>query len=321
MTRGEPGPAIHRILIVVNPEPHTNRVNRLAFTLVEMLVASALAAACFSAVALIYQSITVNQKRSASVLEVNIGAGKVTNYYNISGSTIQVNQAPNYGRVAFAEQLREIFWDDVESSAAVFCLTRDDLNTVRPTSIPFPSANPPRIDTPNGFRNLLAANFAGAAGIFQTYRGKPAGMNASIFIVGPTDDPNTMPIRCVYDIDFDTPSGKTGTYASVKRYQYGELTNYYDCYFERGTGTAFAPCFVYFERRSRRSTVEADAIHRLKQGPGQPFYMIWWPDPGMPQLERVAAVPAYPATDPRTDYGHMGGRTAFSFVVPSYPSL
>ncbi len=151
--------------------------------------------------------------------------------------------------------------------------------------------------------------------------GKPSGTNASIFIVGHSDDLNSMPVRAIYDIDFDTPSGKTGTYASVKRYQYGTLTNYYDCYFEQGTGSAFAPVFVHFERQARRSTVEADAIQRLKQGPGQPFYMIWWPDPGMPYLERIAAVPTYPATDPRIDYGHMGGRTALTFVVPAYPSL
>ena len=291
------------------------------FTLVEMLVAAALAAACFSAVALLYQSITVNQKRVASVIEVNIGSGKVDNYFNVSGSTIRVNQAPNYGRVAFAEELREIFWDDAESSAAVFCMTRDDINTIRPSSIPFLSANPPRIDTPNGFRTLLAANFAGAAGLFQTYRGKPAGKNASIFIIDHTDDPDNMPVRAVYDIDFDTPTGKTGTYASVKRFQYGVLTNYYDCYFEQGTGSAFAPVFVHFERQTRRSTVEADAIQRLKHGPGQPFYMIWWPDPGMPHLERAAAVPTFGVTDPRIDYAHMGGRTALTFVVPAYPSL
>jgi hypothetical protein len=296
-------------------------LSKAAFTLIEMLVAGGLAAACFSAVALLYQSITVNQKRMASIIELNIGSGKVTNYFDLSGSTIRVNQSPNYGRVAFAEELREIFWDDVESAAAVFCLSRDDINTVRPTSIPFPAANPPRIDTPNGFRTLLAANFAGAAGLFQTYRGKPTGKNASIFIIGHSDDPNNMPVRCVYDIDFDTPSGRTGTYASVRRYQYGTLTNFYDCYFEQGTGSAFAPVFVHFERQARRTTVEADAIQRLKQGPGQPFYMIWWPDPGMPNLERSAPVPTYSATDPRIDYAHMGGRTALSFVVPVYPSL
>jgi len=291
------------------------------FTLVEMLVAGGLAAVCFTAVALLYQSMTVHQKRLASLVSVELGSTKVNNYFNVSGSSLRVYAAPNYGRTAFAEELREIFYDDVESAAAVFCLTRDDPNSVRPTTIPFTAANPPRIDTPNGFRNLLAANFPAAGSVFLTYRGKPTGKNASIYIIGHTDDLSMMPVRAVYDIDFDTPSGKTGTYASVKRYQYGTLTNYYDTYFEPGTGTPFAPAFVYFERQTRRSLGEAEAISRLQQGPGQPFYMIWWPDPGEQFLEREATVPTFPSSDPRFDYAGMGGRTAFGFVVPSYPSL
>jgi len=298
-----------------------NRGNQRGFTLVEMLVAGGLAAVCFSAIALLYQSMTVHQRRLASLVSVELGTTKVNNYFNVSGSSLRVYSAPNYGRTAFAEELREIFYDDVESAAAVFCLTRDDPNTVRPTSIPFLAANPPRIDTPNGFRNLLAANFPAAGSLFLTYRGKPGGKNASIYIIGHTDDLSMMPVRAVYDIDFDTPSGKSGTYASVKRYQYGTLTNYYDAYFEPGSGTPFEPVFVYFERQTRRSMGEAEAIQRLQQGPGQPFYMIWWPDPGAQFLEREATVPTFPSSDPRYDYAGMGGRTAFGFVVPGYPSL
>ena len=301
------------------------RRRQKGFTLVEMLVAGGLAAACFSAVALLYQSVTVHQRRLASLVSVELGSTKVNNYFDVSGSSLRVYSAPNYGRTAFAEEMREIFWDDVESSSAVFCLSRDQANTVRPSTIPFLSANPPRIDTPNGFRNLLVANFPAAGPTFINYRGKPTGTNASIYIIDHIDDstadPNMMPVRAVYDIDLDTPSGKTGTYASVKRYQYGQLTNYYDVYFEPESGEPFAPVFVYFERQTRRSLGEAESIQRLQQGPGQPFYMIWWPDPGMQFLERDAAVPTYPSSDPRVDYAGMGGRTSFSFVVPAYPSM
>ncbi len=285
-----------------------------------MLAAVSISALAFGAAVLAFRSITVNQDRLSSLVDLELGTDTISNYYAQDTDTVSVYASPNYGRAAFAEEMRELFWEDLQYSSAVYCLSRDELNTVRPTTLTYDADDPPRIDTPNGFRAFLSAQIPEAS-LFLDYRGEPTGANASIFLIGPATSETEMPVQAVYDIDFVTPSGKTGTYASVRRYREGALTHYYDIYYEGQTGDAFQPVFVHFERDTRRAVNEGAAIDRFKAANGMPFYFVWWPDPASLFLEKVSGSIAYGTDDPREAYAHMGGRTPYFFAVPMYPAL
>jgi hypothetical protein len=156
--------------------------------------------------------------------------------------------------------------------------------------------------------------------------------NASIFILKPSAVPQsassgtevlpTLSVLAVYDIDLTPTTSPAGTYVSVKRYQSNaEPTHYYDVFYAASSGTVpFKPLVVCFERSVRRALVEGNSIDRLKQAAERPFYFIWWPDPAAPELEAYAE-PEYSDNDPRASYAAMGGRTAFFFAVPMFPSL
>lgn len=295
------------------------------FTLTEIIVASSIAALAFSAASLLFQAIGANNKRLSSVVSVPIGTVAATNFYGLAVSDINVYSAPNYGRSAFAEEMRELFWEDLGISSAVYCLGRDGLNSERPATIPFPAfPGQIRLDTPEAFRQHFVTQFPAAATIFTPYRVVPGTSNATVFVLGPSGSDTEIDVVAIYELDFIVTGDPAGTYASIRRYVDGNLANYYDAFYPQGTGTLFRPLFVAFERRNRLAYPEAPPTvpswpDRFKRAKNQPFYFMWWPDPAAPALESPSPA-TYVASDPRAEYGHMGGRTSFMFTVPMFPS-
>lgn len=299
------------------------------FTLTEILISISIAALVFTAASLLFQSIGANNKRLSTIVDFPIGTVAANNFFGLAVSEISVYSAPNYGRAAFAEEMRELFWDDVGSAVAVHCLARNSLNTVRPTSIPFPaSPNPTRLDTAESFRQHLASEFPSASTIFLPYRNVPVASNGSIFIMGSSGSETDIDMISIYEIDFLTSGNPAGTYATVRRYVDGDLTNYYDAFYPSGSGTLFQPLFVGFERRSRLAFTEVPGSHvspddwpdRFKVAREKPFYMMWWPDPAAISLESPSTWSGA-SSDPRSEYAHMGERTSFMFTIPMFPAL
>ncbi|MEZ5432219.1 MAG: hypothetical protein R3F31_13800 [Verrucomicrobiales bacterium] len=55
---------------------------------------------------------------------------------------------------------------------------------------------------------------------------------------------------------------------------------------------------------------EGPAIDRFKLAPKTPFYLMWWPDPGVSDLVHTPAATVTGATNPLSTYYQMGGRTS-----------
>ncbi|MGH8046394.1 MAG: hypothetical protein ACREKL_04040 [Chthoniobacterales bacterium] len=294
---------------------------RAAFSLIELLVGVAITAAVITASVMIYQNLAASGGSRSSYGTVAVGASLPV-FYGGTATSLDAYFAPSYGRAAAAEIVRDQFIEDLQSANAVFCLGRAGANAIHPTTVAVSSSfRGDSLDSPEAFRALLASAVPASASVFTAYRGASAATNASIFILMPSDSATALSVLSVYDIDLTPTTSPAGTYASVKRYQSGTLTDYYDVFYAASGGTvAFRPLVVCFERSVRRSLVEGDAIDRLKQAAQQPFYFVWWPDPAAPTLEAFST-PAYAADDPRASYAAMGGRTAFFFTVPMFPSL
>ena len=301
-----------------------------AFTLTEIIVSVSITALVFSAASLLFQSVSANSNRLSTIVDFPLGTVAASNFFGLAVNEISVYSAPNYGRAAFAEEMREIFWDDVGTATAVHCLARNSLNTVRPAVIPFSaSPNSERLDTPEAFRQHLVTQFSSASTIFlPAYRNVPVASNGSVFIMGSSASETEIDMISVYEIDFLTSGNPAGTYAAVRRYVDGILTNYYDAFFPQSTGALFQPLFVAFERRNRIALAEGSAAghsspddwpDRFKVARERPFYMMWWPDPGAVALEAPVTTWGGGDADPRSEYFHMAARTSFMFTVPMFP--
>jgi prepilin-type N-terminal cleavage/methylation domain-containing protein len=319
--------------------PRAGRLcSRAGFSLIELLVAVAITASVITTAVMIYQNLVASGGARTSYGAVDIGAS-LPIFYGEDVTSLDAYFAPSYGRAAAAELVRDQFIEDLQSASAVFCLGRNVANTIHPTEIEVSATlRGSSLDSPNAFRSLLASAIPASASIFTAYRGASMATNASIFILKPSAVPQsasdgqpevlpTLKVLAVYDIDL-TPAtsladpSNTGTYVSVKRYQ-SEVkpTHHYDVFYAASSGTvAFKPLVVCFERSVRRARVEGNSIDRLKQAAERPFYFIWWPDPAAPTLEAFSE-PEYSDDDPRASYAAMGGRTAFFFAVPMFPSL
>ncbi len=304
------------------------------FTAAEMLVATMIGSLVVGAAALAFSTLTSGQRQFAAAAKVQLPAGAQKNFYAIDSDTITTHVAPNLGSVALAEAMRERFYTDVAQAVAVYCLYRPNntWNTIRPTSLAAPSFGT-AMDTPEAFRAYLVSITSGASSIFSTYRNFGSTPNISIFVLGYSSDATSIPVLAVYDMDFVAaydPSASTqriGTYASVRRYAGGQLTQYYDVvYPTSGQTESWAPPVVAFERRSRKAITEGASIDPFKVAAGMPFYFIFWPDPAEDSLAVPSdAMPSsilngnYSSTDPRRAYNHMAGRTSYMFTVPMFP--
>ncbi|MCB1203173.1 MAG: hypothetical protein KDN18_02855 [Verrucomicrobiae bacterium] len=300
------------------------------WTFVELLVAISLSAVFMGAASLVLASISANSKRLATVLTVNIGSANKLAFYGQSGNTLGVYAAPSYGRAAFAVNFRDLIREDAEVSSLVHCLPRSAANTIRPEFLRYEAGDagsnltPPRLDTPEAFRQFLASVEPSSAGIYDTaIRNVPPSNrpNTTLFFLSASEDPGYLRVRAVYEIDYLTTTSPAGTYASVRRYKNGALTHYYDVFFVTGSGSLPIPSFVAFERRSRAAVIEGTPIDRFKIADWSPFYLLWLPDPSVNPHQIPNTSPAAPASSPVSAYEHLGARSSLSLVLPMFPNL
>ena len=292
-------------------------------------MAMAVAAAVIITAAIAYQSASQSTNRLGTYGAVSLPAGTYANFYAQNNTSVNAYYAPNYGRVAAAEVMRQTFYEDLQYASAVFCLPRTGRSTVRPTTIPIDSALYPNFDartlsTPEDFRVFLSQNIPSSASVFSAYRGPATAQNLSIFILVPSDSIGSLTVRAVYEEDFVPCANPLGTYVSVRRYDnYSNSkqapTDYYDIFYPASNEPEpFEPVVVHFERYARRATI--DAYDPWKMAANRPFYFLWWPDPAARSLEGPD-VSGYGSADPRSAYAIMGGRTSFFMVVPMFPAL
>lgn len=300
------------------------------WTFVEMLVAVSISAIFMGAASLVLASISANSKRLSTVLTLDIGAANKLGFYGQGGSTVGAYSAPNFGRAAFAQEFRDLLRDDLETAAFVHCLPRSLPNTVRPEFLRYEAGDEgsslarPRLDTPEDFRQFLAAAVPASTGIYDVaIRNVPPANrpNTTIFLIAPSEDPGYLRVRAVYEIDYITTTNPAGTYASVRRYRNGALTHYYDVFFETGAGALPVPSFVAFERTARAAVIEGTAIDRFKVADWVPFYLVWLPDPAINPHKIANTAPVAGASSPRSAYEHLGPRSSLNLVVPMFPNL
>lgn len=263
--------------------------------------------------------------------------------------------APNFGRCSQADVLRTLFLEEVGKCVAVFALPRNvNVNTIRGRILNLYGRLPQSLDTPAAFLSYLKANddTKVAAEVFTSYRGAPPDTattvvqttnpdgtvspktysgpltNASIFLIQPSGSNSQLWVRAVYEIDYvnlpvnandpaapDVPC----VFASVRRYVDSTLTHLYDVVYREATVADVGPPCVNFER-GERIVYSESAVDPFKKAANQPFYMIWWPDPGMPRLTGTTAT-AYGTAAPQSAYSKHEGQTSYFFVVPQFPPL
>ncbi|MDF1853741.1 MAG: prepilin-type N-terminal cleavage/methylation domain-containing protein [Verrucomicrobiales bacterium] len=312
------------------PHFQTPALGHRGFTFVEMLVAISLSAVFLGAASIVLTSISANSKRLTRVVELDIGSSTKNNFYEQGGSTVQTYAAPNYGRAAYVQLIRDLMLEDASQSSAVFCLPRQLENTIRPEFLPFPAGaegatvSRPVLDTPEAFRNFLATAEPTSAGIYDSaVRNIPPTNrpDTTIFMLAPETDPTYIRVRAIYEIDLVPVTTVAGIYASVRRYKNGVLTHYYDVFYDSGSGDPFYPAFATFERTARQAVTEGSAIDRFKIAQGNPFSLVWLPDPAINPLELAPVTVTDPATSPRAAYQKMTGKTSFVVALPMFPNL
>lgn len=277
-----------------------------------------------TAAVILFAAIASARSDGESSGAVTIGQSLFTQFYPQDPPNERINTffAPNYGRTAAAEDLREMFWNDLQYSNAVFCLGRTGNASFRTTSLAIPSGlQIATVDTPGRFRELLVALDSGNETIFTGNRGVLPGTNLSIFILSPSSLPDSLAVRAIYEVDFVTTTTPSGVYATVRRYVGNTLSGYYDIFYPTrgGQDYSLSPLAVAFERKVRETLDEGVAINRYKVAAERPFYFVWWPDPA------IAIYPTLDATlaesDPRSGYPDNGEATSLFFAVPMFPSL
>lgn len=294
------------------------------WTFVEMLVAVTLSTVCLGAGALALQSIVTSSRRATSLIEIDIGSTNNQNFYGSSGSIVGAYIAPNYGKLAYAQMVRDTLQEDALKSTAIFCLPRSLPNTIRPEALPAPSGRP-KLDSPDSFRKFLIDFDSTAATVYGTasFRNVPPAdkPNTTIFLLGSSADAGEIQVNAIYEIDFVTPSNHAGTYASVRKYVGDTLTAYYDIFYKPGNGDSFYPQFVAFEQISRRAANESNDLKRFQIAPRGPFYLLWLPDPSINPYLKPKVTVTDATSSPRYTYAKMSGKTAFSVVLPQSPTL
>jgi len=269
------------------------------FTYVELIVAISIAAGVLTAAVMAFGTISGTKIVSIRSENITLGTSVLTNFFASTNPLISVPQAPNYGALAQAEIMRERLHQDLSSSVASFLLGRDGLNSTRVETITF--TNDGRtIMTPMAFRGLLtnSSDFSSSAtNALQT-------VNSSLYILNASTTNDTLRIRCVYETDFVPIASPLGVYASVRRYQGVQLTDYYHIFYPGQTNT-FRPAGYVFNR----GTVNGVNVSR-------PFYLLWWPDPLARLLPSVTS-----GGQARAGYTNMANQTPYFFVIPAFPAL
>lgn len=321
------------------------------FTTLELLLVLSLSAFILGSLVVSFGTLSRSRPNVTSTVTAALGSTRLANYYGDTSTQQEVTPtAPNYGTLAVAEKLREQFYADIIGATAVFCLSRDGLNTYRPHFITYNPTQHGEIDGPEKFREHLVTGInAVPATLYKDYRNpfntvasRPTN-NASIFILGFSQEANKLKVLALYDIDVERYTARNtpqGFHASVKRYSENPAGTSFSLSFSGGYAIfyppsipvvdilrpnewatdGFTPLYITFERSTRLAQLEGTAVDRFKVASERPFYFIWWPDPGAKNLGPIPnSLPA--AADPRQAYYHMAGRTSFMFTVPIFPSL
>ncbi len=290
--------------------------------MVELLLTVGIAAFVLTTAVIVYAAVVSARSNKEAELSLNLGTTLMEQFYDSDSAALSVWTAPNYGRTARAEELRELLLEDLGRANALFVLSRAGHIGLRPTTLDLTGVDPARLDTPNAFLTLLESRFPGSSGTYSAYRGPAPDANLSLFLLEPSPSADFLQVLAIYELDLVASTNPEGTYASVRRYVGGALTAYYDVFYPASENTAaFAPVAVCFERRSLLALDEGDGINAFKQAADRPFYFVWWPDPSARSLTETPVNVSFPSSDPRSAYAQMGQRTAFFFVLPMFPSL
>jgi hypothetical protein len=293
-----------------------------AFSLAEMLVAVAIAAAVLTAAAIGFAVVSGASIRGGRI-DVVLPGSAHADLYGTASAFVSIWPNPNYAEAAKARILREKLLEDVSAGTAVFCLGRNGAGGVRPAAITFNAARDFRnLATPAGFRQLLIDSGLAGGNFAESAGGRLETINASIFVAGSldsqtfdADDQNTLRFIATYEVDFVATSNPPGTYASVRRFgpESGAVpTDYYHAFYpdEANGSDGFRPLAVHFGRPGTGGGYDI--------APNHPFLFLWWPDPLFSRLGGEA-VPAAGGTPWRASYANMADRTALFTVVPVFP--
>ncbi|MCS7009196.1 MAG: prepilin-type N-terminal cleavage/methylation domain-containing protein, partial [Chthoniobacterales bacterium] len=268
------------------------RIKIAAFTLPELLVTLAIAAAVITAALIGFSSFSKAREAIDQRTYLQIGSFATTYYGMPANATFETRSAPSPQRRFMAEQFREALYDDLYQSVAAFILARPNNTPIRPSSVNLTWSDASPFSTPNDFRSVLVNNGVSNVPAFNfnstslSYLQTANGPNLSLFFLSPRNSPTgPLRIRAIYELDFLPISNPQGTYASLRRMAFDSSANawtlsaYYDVFYptpplsSNSTAiTNFQPVAAYFQ-----PTQDA-------QFP-QPFYFLWLPDPGVFPLQ------------------------------------
>jgi Tfp pilus assembly protein PilE len=308
-------------------EAWISRSRAAGFTFAEMLVAVSIAAFILVAAVMAFQAVGEFQSRRSNLETITFADPSVmTNFYGTNTTTIAAWSAPSYGYLARVEQLRDLYYEDVQKSIAVYCLPRTGRSPLRTSSLAIPAAYAVgsfdfrRLSTPEAFRLFLAASVPATASVFSTNaytveNGAARGCNLSVLMLRKSASRTNLNLHCTYEIDFVRPDSPGGIYASVRRYQGSALTHFYDTFYPDIGNTALNSDFFYvaacFNRIGASTTGSVTNSSGSNIAASQPFYFVWFPDPASPTL---------PASS--SSYSNaMSDQTSLMFVTPMFPSL
>ncbi len=303
------------------------------FTFVELLVAISVGAAVLAAAVLCFQAIGASRGRAGTYESVQVGSISIANFYYLNTNALTVWFAPNYGRMAQAEAIKDQFIKDSQRTMAVYCLPRVGPSSIRPSSISLSGTYAAtnfdlrRLDTGEAFRQFLASTVTASGSVFTSNafatEGAVRGQNLSVFMVssGVSGNSAALFIDAVYELDFvRVTNSPSGTFASVRRYAGTNRvapSDFYDIFYPdywNGTDTTLVDNSRFYVaanfERSDRSTGTTVSSNRVAVN--QPFYFVWWPDPASVTLP----------TGSSTNYkAMMRDQTSYLMVVPMFPAL
>lgn len=307
------------------------------FTFVELLVAMGIGAMVIVVAVMAYGAIA-STGISRGEFSINIGATNSGNFYGREGMW-SVSRAPSFAAAVAADSMKDRLLSDIEFASAVVCLPRNKVNAIRSNSFTIPANIDPRnLNTPNDFRvNIIDPS----AAVYSTFTSSTNlingattnATNLTIYILEAATTPTnwdtpasravTVPVRAIYESDLvriTNSAGGPGMFASVRRYEGSELTQYYHVFFAdnpRATNSAFkitnSPAAAFF------SVGNGNPLYR--KATNMPFYFVWWPDPSRQNLASPYLPESSLPNTPRTNYSGNAGRTPYFFVIPEFPSL
>ncbi|MDB4673253.1 prepilin-type N-terminal cleavage/methylation domain-containing protein [Verrucomicrobiales bacterium] len=330
------------------------------FSLVEILIASSIAAMVVSASVSMLGTIATNRanmekdgliilpQATAQSIGIPIPAVGDPGYVDPASPDYippwdrQIPFAPSISLSRDMEILRSELVEDVSHAAAVFCVGRNSNDSYRNVAIPYPLGNDARqLAEPGRFEEVL--NAAHGTDIFVPYRGAapaiPAGgggpdlmTNYSIYVIGSQtnssgNNPNILRVLALYEVDFVPITSPEGTYVYMKQLvQLGNdpiLTigaDAIEVFYSRDAGEQNFYPPFVQFERADRQKTIEPGVDQFKLAENKPFYFVWFPDPAAPLLE-VPNLPAAASSGVRSAYASVSARTPYFFVIPMFPAL